>query len=402
VYYCPCQRDNLELHQKRQICKRDNTSNILLDLAAVLVMKLNTPSIEIVAGEEKPARKYTEYNLFFQLEREYILQKLFGVKSALDPDNMFSQEDPKYLGPPLPKRYNDLVLPKEWHIPGKNCKKNRKHTKTHGKISFVDLSRQIAQAWSCADDDVKDYCATMYAIGVVRYKKAMKKYQACSIMDEKSSHAGKGPLSREKEKHGHVTCDHEEAYLLENNDDRLFATIHDDQVANNDSFDTDFDSSIEILFDHFSASSMYDGSHHQVRMNDDEIRSLWRSQEIHDVFLCNNRSNVVCSNIPYCMEIDAQPSLSRFVCTETAPQAPKFRLEQDSESTQLKTADRVPLIHPQSSKFDEERTSTASIVLCREVKSGISRKHDFVNIISPIPDRDSLDSCYGHRFLLER
>lgn len=94
-------------------------------------MKLNTPSIDIVAGEEKPARKYTEYNLFFQLEREYILQKLFGVKSALDPDNMFSQEDPKYLGPPLPKRYNDLVLPKEWHIPGKNCKKNRKHTKTH-------------------------------------------------------------------------------------------------------------------------------------------------------------------------------------------------------------------------------------------------------------------------------
>lgn len=237
---------------------------------------------------------------------------------------------------------------------------------------------------------------------VVRYKEAMKKYQACSIMDEKSSHAGKGPLSREKEKHGHVTCDHEEANLLENDDDRVFATIHDDQMASKDSVDTDFDSSIEILFDHFSASSMYDGSHHQVRMNDDEIRSLWRSQEIHDFLLSNNRSKAVCSNILYCMEIEAQPSLSSFVCTETAPQAPKFCLEKDSQPTQLKTADSVPLIYPQSSKFDEDRTSTASIILCREIKSGVSRKHDFVNIISPIPDRDSLDSCYRHRFLLER
>ncbi len=94
-------------------------------------MKLNTPNIKIVASADKPARKYTEYNLFFQLEREYILQKRFGVKSTVDPDNVFVQNDPKYLGPPLPKRYRDLVLTKHWHIPGKSSKKNRKHTKTH-------------------------------------------------------------------------------------------------------------------------------------------------------------------------------------------------------------------------------------------------------------------------------
>ncbi len=75
-------------------------------------------------------RHYTEYNLFFQLEREYILQKIFQVKPQVNhADDIFDPTKPSYSGPPLPKRYDDLILKKDWYIPGN--KKRRKHKKSH-------------------------------------------------------------------------------------------------------------------------------------------------------------------------------------------------------------------------------------------------------------------------------
>jgi len=112
----------------------------------------------------KPPRHYTEYNLFFQLEREYILQKIFDVKPQVKhTDDIFDTMKSTYSGPPLPKRYDDLILMKDWYIPGN--KKRRKHKKSHGKISFIDLSRQVAREWARAGDDVKDFCAKLCLIG---------------------------------------------------------------------------------------------------------------------------------------------------------------------------------------------------------------------------------------------
>ena len=90
-----------------------------------------------------PPRPYTAYNIFFQIEREYILQQL-GVVPKLKPEDIFSTSNVNYDGPPLPARYQDLTLPYDWHVPGKGRRKKRRHKASHGVISFTDLSKQIS------------------------------------------------------------------------------------------------------------------------------------------------------------------------------------------------------------------------------------------------------------------
>ena len=121
----------------------------------------------VVANAEprKPSRPYTDYNIFFQLEREYILQVLLKVEPNVDADSIFNDTGEGYLGPPLPCRYSTLVLPNDWYVPGKALRKKRKHRKSHGKISFHELSQQIADAWSKADEETRAFCARLSDIG---------------------------------------------------------------------------------------------------------------------------------------------------------------------------------------------------------------------------------------------
>ena len=78
-------------------------------------------------------RPYTAYNIFFQLEREFILQRILDVKPSVD--NAFDQagDDVVLL---LPQKYRELVLSDDWYVPGKAQRKKRKHRKSRGKISF--------------------------------------------------------------------------------------------------------------------------------------------------------------------------------------------------------------------------------------------------------------------------
>lgn len=80
----------------------------------------------------KPSRPYTEYNIFFQLEREYILQVLLGLQPDVDARRVFDPTREDYVGPDLPARYRGIILLNDWHIPGKNRRRNRQHTKSHG------------------------------------------------------------------------------------------------------------------------------------------------------------------------------------------------------------------------------------------------------------------------------
>lgn len=69
----------------------------------------------------------------------YILQNL-GVKPNINKDNIFSSEtDPSYTGPELPSRYDGIILPGDWYIPGKGRRKKRQHRASHGKIRLVKL-----------------------------------------------------------------------------------------------------------------------------------------------------------------------------------------------------------------------------------------------------------------------
>jgi hypothetical protein len=122
----------------------------------------------------KPCRPYTEYNLFFQLEREYILQIELGFKPDYEPSEIFDPSDSShYQGPPLPSRYSDLILLQDWHLPGKERRRKRRHRKTHGMIGFQELSLKIADGWKNIDAETRKFCADLCDVGLTQYKVIM-------------------------------------------------------------------------------------------------------------------------------------------------------------------------------------------------------------------------------------
>ena len=131
-----------------------------------------------IAMDTKPYRPCTEYNIFFQLERAYILQVLLHSDPALDVSEVFHPSQPNYAGmPPLPERYASLTLTYDWHLPGKEKRRKRKHRKSHGAISFKDLSDRISAAWKMVDPQIKSFCAQVCKIGLQKYKVEMKEWK---------------------------------------------------------------------------------------------------------------------------------------------------------------------------------------------------------------------------------
>ena len=125
----------------------------------------------------KAVRAYTSYNLFFQLEREYILQTLLGHRPTISKtDILFDPTDRTYYqGPPLPSRYQNLILPYDWHLPGKTQRRKRVHRKTHGKIGFHELNGRISSSWQVIDDEIRSFCTCLADIESIKYKKINKK-----------------------------------------------------------------------------------------------------------------------------------------------------------------------------------------------------------------------------------
>jgi len=109
------------------------------------VSKDNTPT--------KPKRPLTSYHIYFQLEREYIVQTMEGE----DADK--SMHDNKVYLDYVPDRYKQIKLSPEWYFaPGK--RKRRKHRKKHGKIGFLELSGMISARWKKlgeTDPEIKEF-----------------------------------------------------------------------------------------------------------------------------------------------------------------------------------------------------------------------------------------------------
>ncbi|KAL3792089.1 hypothetical protein ACHAW5_008980 [Stephanodiscus triporus] len=168
---------------------------------------------------EKPKRPFSLYNLFFQLEREYILNEIREgrkhtedhiVKDALSSSaegesktgpvitgdttattrtgKASPTDDPQtdseyFYDPDIPARYSHLRLEKHWYSVGH--KQKRKHRKTEGSCSFMDLTRMVSSYWKnieTTDPYIKQYCQKLahaeldvYKKEVDKYKKAVKK-----------------------------------------------------------------------------------------------------------------------------------------------------------------------------------------------------------------------------------
>lgn len=152
----------------------------------------------------KPPRPYTEYTMFYQLEREFIIHRILATdeeRTALndDEDNAFSPGSIGSAGsvalfendPLMPARYRSLPLRADWYISGKTKKPTkRKHRKSHGKIGFLELTRMIAARWAQVDDETRKYCKMMAAMELVKYKEDMECY---NLYKERLSAMGEIP-----------------------------------------------------------------------------------------------------------------------------------------------------------------------------------------------------------------
>lgn len=162
-------------------------------------MRVNNGKQELT----KVPRPYTPYNIFFQLEREYILQKVFQVIPCLVWSEIFDRDSKEYNGPLLPSRYSDLILHREWHVPGKGRRNKRSHrgkmplgwillyqqlsngvelnlsltflSASHGKIGFKQLSQQIAKSWASVGSETREFCKKYAEDCKLQYKAIMTK-----------------------------------------------------------------------------------------------------------------------------------------------------------------------------------------------------------------------------------
>lgn len=133
----------------------------------------------------KPLRPLSAYHVFFQLEREYILQSMSSDAAETD------LQEHKILLKNAPKRYASVKVFPDWHArPGK--RQRRKHRKSHGQIGFQELSRTISQRWAeidKTDPDVKSFVQNIANIELEEYKQDMKTYK--EQMPHESKKAGK-------------------------------------------------------------------------------------------------------------------------------------------------------------------------------------------------------------------
>ena len=174
-------------------------------------------SVLAATGVEKPKRPFSAYNLFFQLEREFIKHELSKgrqpsedpmIKEALErvsnddkaasPDDtnqsadcgvekeefaailMKNQlSDSKYYNDPhIPHRYSHMQLDKYWYSVGH--KQKRKHRKTEGSVGFIELTKMVSARWKHidrTDPHVKDYCQKLADIELNTYKEEMEDYK---------------------------------------------------------------------------------------------------------------------------------------------------------------------------------------------------------------------------------
>ena len=144
----------------------------------------------------KPARPHTDYTIFYQLEREFILHRELATTedkcndkgtnndkdshSSSDPGSVDSKDNQEVTllfenDPHMPARYRSLPLRADWYISGIYTKSKRKHSKSHGKIGFIELTRMIAARWAKVDDETKKYCKMM-AAAELKYKEELECY----------------------------------------------------------------------------------------------------------------------------------------------------------------------------------------------------------------------------------
>ena len=134
--------------------------------------------VDAVENVTKPLRPLTAYHIYFQIEREFIIQTNTSPGNiSIDPNKSFLRD--------VPRRYRSIRLLSDWYAgPGKRQK--RKHRKSHGMIGFLELSRVISKRWATletTDPETKRYVTRIAKRELEEYKLEMKHYKELTSAD---------------------------------------------------------------------------------------------------------------------------------------------------------------------------------------------------------------------------
>jgi len=233
----------------------------------------STSHSQTAADTPSIIRPYTSYNLFFQLEREYLLQTKLGHKPNIK--KLFNPEDKSnYQGPPLPPRYASLILPYDWHIPGKEKRRKRSHRKSHGILGFHEMNRQVSSNWKTIDSTTRTFCKLLADMEAGKFKKNKKntptmkrKYK---VKKSNKNTLGKSILA---------TITHEPI--------RVCASV-DVDFLNDDFFGFSSNSSSDDMMSQVTSSttsgssSCSDSIISTVDISDDDIITLWKDTTVQE------------------------------------------------------------------------------------------------------------------------
>eukprot|EP00580_Thalassiosira_gravida_P020783 CAMPEP_0201681460 /NCGR_PEP_ID=MMETSP0494-20130426/51121_1 /ASSEMBLY_ACC=CAM_ASM_000839 /TAXON_ID=420259 /ORGANISM="Thalassiosira gravida, Strain GMp14c1" /LENGTH=675 /DNA_ID=CAMNT_0048165207 /DNA_START=118 /DNA_END=2145 /DNA_ORIENTATION=+ len=120
------------------------------------------PSLPSKPRHKKRTKKYNNFNIFFMLERQLLLQSRGGgidaIKNPIDTSNSPLVSSKELHLPPLCRRYNHLPLSSSWFLELlANQNKKRPHRKSHGLIPFKELAQTVAKNYREIDDETQSF-----------------------------------------------------------------------------------------------------------------------------------------------------------------------------------------------------------------------------------------------------
>jgi len=160
------------------------------------------PNMKGIPEDTRPhlrlPQPHNAYNIYFILERQRLIDEM--ESRMWDPDAVkkekeeFSLHDLTGSGydflslPDFPPRFINLNMPHGWYVPGRNSK--RKHVRSHGLLSFNELTKTISSSWKVLDNETKQYCYAVAEIITKRYKGLIKVGGMCCLPTIDSSSTG--------------------------------------------------------------------------------------------------------------------------------------------------------------------------------------------------------------------
>jgi len=173
--------------------------------------KITEPTLASIPNvPPKPMRPLTAYHIFFQLEREYLVQTTDNSTVAADAADTDKKEEeekkdspakakrrsktsdqtpPEYYKGTLPTKYKDIKLSHDWYYaPGKRRK--RAHRKVSHGFSFLELSKTIIEQWKALDtssdeDGIKEFVTKLAKQELEEYKVEIGKWRELYGDDKK-------------------------------------------------------------------------------------------------------------------------------------------------------------------------------------------------------------------------